>query len=103
MVVLITKVTTNCPKVIQAICLTLFLNSFKYNSEPAAKAINAKAISLMKSNFTCAFFGNICKTKGPAIIPIISMPVIIGNPNFWNSFDILLAAIAISAKAARNK
>ena len=96
------KVTTNCPKVIHAICRILLLISFKYSSEPAAKAINARAISLMKSRFLCAPLGNICKTNGPAIIPIKSIPVINGSPTFWNSNDTLFAAIAIRRKAAKN-
>ena len=38
--------------VIHFMLLARFRNSFRYNSDPAAKAINARAISLIKNNFS---------------------------------------------------
>lgn len=37
-----TNVSTSCPKVFQAMLLSLDRKSFKYNSEPAAKAMKAR-------------------------------------------------------------
>ena len=60
----------------------LFLISFKYNSDPAAKAIKDKHKSFIKCKSCEPVFGNIFNTKGPQIIPINKKPVINGKYNF---------------------
>ena len=89
---------TNCPIVIHLILLILLLKSSKYNSEPAEKAIIAKAISFKKWSLSTASCGIKFKTEEPATIPVIINPVIKGNLIFWNTFEISFAEIATTKK-----
>ena len=88
------NVKNSCPKVIHLMLLNLSLSSFKYNSAPAANAINASDTSFIKCNLDIDSFGMSLSIKGPEKIPINRSPVIIGSFIFGKYTAILPAATA---------
>lgn len=92
------NVEVSWPIVFHLMLLNRDLSSRKYSSEPAANAIKARAISLIKFSREIDVSGIRPKKYGPHIIPEIKKPVMKGSLICLNEIAILFEAIVMTTK-----